>query len=138
MWSYTAEESAWLSDKARVRAAPTASEITPEMVAYYVAKGRTLRARYLRRLARRLSAAVKDWTTGRRKAAGSDEPATRLIHELRTPLTSIRSFSEILRDHPNLPDIQRARYLDIILSESQRLELVISSHEAAAAPQALR
>ncbi len=138
MWSYTVEESVWLSGTARVRPAPTPHEITPEVVAYYIAKGRALRARTLRRMARRLATVVAGWASGRPKLSTSDAPATQFIHELKTPLTSIRSFSEILRDHPELPDVQRTRYLDIILSESSRLERVISCQEARAAPQAAR
>ena len=47
-------------------------------------------------------------------------------HELKTPLTSIRSLSEILRDNPMLPPKMREQYLKIILSESHRLESVVS------------
>jgi len=55
---------------------------------------------------------------------------SRLIHDLRSPLTSIRSFSEILRQHPELSNRQRARYLDIILSEGRRLERAIEAFES--------
>jgi Na+/proline symporter/signal transduction histidine kinase len=47
-------------------------------------------------------------------------------HELRTPLTSIRAFSEILREHPQLPDAKRNAYLDIIIKESERLTRLIN------------
>jgi signal transduction histidine kinase len=47
-------------------------------------------------------------------------------HELRTPLTSIRAFSEILRDHPQLADAKRNSYLDIIIKESERLTRLIN------------
>lgn len=42
-------------------------------------------------------------------------------HELKTPLTSIRSLSEILRDHPELSEEQRQRFLEVVLRESERL-----------------
>jgi hypothetical protein len=42
-------------------------------------------------------------------------------YELRTLLTSIRSFSEILRDNPDLDLAQRQRFLGIIITDSQRL-----------------
>jgi len=47
-------------------------------------------------------------------------------HELRTPLTSIRAFSEILRDHPQLAEAKRNSYLDIIVKESERLTRLIN------------
>lgn len=46
-------------------------------------------------------------------------------HALRTPLTSIRSFSEILRDNPDLPRVTRERFLGIVIAESERLDLAI-------------
>jgi Na+/proline symporter/signal transduction histidine kinase len=49
-----------------------------------------------------------------------------ISHELRTPLTSIRAFSEILRDHPQLSDAKRNHYLDIIVKESERLTRLIN------------
>ena len=48
-----------------------------------------------------------------------------LEHELRTPLASILSISEILRDHPELNEDERRRFLDAMHEESGRLaELV--------------
>ncbi len=48
-----------------------------------------------------------------------------LEHELRTPLASILSISEILRDHPELGEDERRRFLDAMHEESGRLaELV--------------
>jgi signal transduction histidine kinase len=44
-----------------------------------------------------------------------------LEHELRTPLASVRSLSEIIRDHPDLTEDQRRRFLDGILRENERL-----------------
>ncbi len=46
-------------------------------------------------------------------------------HELRTPLTSIRSFSEIIHDDPELPPEQRTEFLGIIVKESERLTRLI-------------
>jgi signal transduction histidine kinase len=42
-------------------------------------------------------------------------------HELKTPLASLRSLSEIVRDHPDLGDEHRRRFLDAIVTESERL-----------------
>jgi signal transduction histidine kinase len=45
---------------------------------------------------------------------------------LRTPLTSIRAFSEILYDNPDLPVARRSHFLEIILKESERLTRLIN------------
>lgn len=57
-------------------------------------------------------------------------------HEFRTLLTSIRSFSEILHDNPDLDPQQRQRFLAIILDESQRLLAVVDRVLAAGPPAA--
>jgi signal transduction histidine kinase len=54
-----------------------------------------------------------------------DEFMSSVTHELRTPLTSIRAFSEILRDDPRAPVAERARFLAIIVKESERLTRLI-------------
>ena len=54
-----------------------------------------------------------------------DDFLSTVSHELRTPLTSIRSFSEILVDNPDLSRDQMHRFLAIIASESQRLTRLI-------------
>lgn len=55
-----------------------------------------------------------------------DEFMSTVSHELRTPLTSIRSFSEILQDDTEMPAEQRGAFLDIIVSESERLTRLIN------------
>jgi signal transduction histidine kinase len=45
-----------------------------------------------------------------------------LEHELRTPVASLRSLAEILRDHPELSEAERNRFLDAMLAEARRLE----------------
>ncbi len=50
-----------------------------------------------------------------------DDFLSRVSHELRTPMTSIRSFSEILVDQPDLETEQASRFLTIIQQESMRL-----------------
>jgi Na+/proline symporter/nitrogen-specific signal transduction histidine kinase len=55
-----------------------------------------------------------------------DEFITTVTHELRTPLTSIRSFSEILHDNPELDAAQRREFLAIIIKESERLTRLIN------------
>jgi len=55
-----------------------------------------------------------------------DEFVATVSHELRTPLTSIRSFSEILLDNPDLGIVQRQKYLQIVVKESERLTRLIN------------
>jgi Na+/proline symporter/signal transduction histidine kinase len=55
-----------------------------------------------------------------------DDFISTVTHELRTPLTSIRAFSEILNDNPQLDDAQRAKFLGIIIKESERLTRLIN------------
>lgn len=50
-----------------------------------------------------------------------------VTHELRTPLTSIRAFSEILVDNPDLELAQRQEFLSIITTESERLTRLINN-----------
>ena len=55
-----------------------------------------------------------------------DDFISTVTHELRTPLTSIRAFSEILNDNPELPTEQRAKFLGVIIKESERLTRLIN------------
>lgn len=55
-----------------------------------------------------------------------DDFVATVNHELRTPLASIRAFSEILRDHPDLPDEERREFLRIVVTESERLTRLIN------------
>jgi Na+/proline symporter/signal transduction histidine kinase len=55
-----------------------------------------------------------------------DDFVSTVTHELRTPLTSIRSFSEILRDNPDLDPAQRQEFLRIVVEESERLTRLIN------------
>jgi Na+/proline symporter/nitrogen-specific signal transduction histidine kinase len=55
-----------------------------------------------------------------------DDFMATVSHEIRTPLTSIRSFSEILRDNPELDGEQRREFISIIVHESERLSRLIN------------
>lgn len=55
-----------------------------------------------------------------------DDFVSHVSHELRTPLTSIRSFSEILHDHPQLDAATRSQYLAVIIQEAERLTRLIN------------
>jgi signal transduction histidine kinase len=54
-----------------------------------------------------------------------DDFLSTVSHELRTPLTSIRSFSEILFDNPDLGVGDRRKFLAVIVKESERLIQVL-------------
>ena len=55
-----------------------------------------------------------------------DEFVSTVSHELRTPLTSIRAFSEILLNNPDMELAQRSEFLSIIVKESERLTRLIN------------
>lgn len=55
-----------------------------------------------------------------------DEFVSTVSHELRTPLTSIRSFSEILFNTPDISIDERQKFLQIIVKESERLTRLIN------------
>ncbi|WP_127597174.1 sensor histidine kinase [Nitratireductor alexandrii] len=50
-----------------------------------------------------------------------DEFLSQVSHEVRTPMTSIRAFSDILLQTPDMPAAQKQRYLRVIQEESLRL-----------------
>ncbi len=54
-----------------------------------------------------------------------DEFLATVSHELRTPLTSIRSFAEILHDHPDLPEEERRHFVAVIAEEAERLSRLV-------------
>jgi len=53
--------------------------------------------------------------------AQKDDFLSQVSHEVRTPMSSIRSFSEILLDDPNLDRDQTRKFLEIIHGETLRL-----------------
>ncbi len=55
-----------------------------------------------------------------------DDFISTVTHELRTPLTSIRAFSEILHDNPDLDAGERQRFLGLVIKESERLTRLIN------------
>jgi Na+/proline symporter/nitrogen-specific signal transduction histidine kinase len=55
-----------------------------------------------------------------------DDFISTVTHELRTPLTSIRAFSEILHDNPDIDAVERHRFLGLIIKESERLTRLIN------------
>ena len=55
-----------------------------------------------------------------------DDFVSTVTHELRTPLTSIRAFTEILLDDPDVDAEQRKKFLGIITKEAERLTRLIN------------
>lgn len=55
-----------------------------------------------------------------------DDFMSSVSHELRTPLTSIRAFSEMLLDDPEIDLNDRTRFLAIIVSETERLTRLVN------------
>jgi len=49
-----------------------------------------------------------------------------VTHELRTPITSIRALSKIMAETPDLPLEKREEFLNIVVSESERLSRLIN------------
>jgi len=55
-----------------------------------------------------------------------DDFMSSVTHELRTPLTSIRALAELLRDDPKIELAQRRKFIDIIVSETERLSRLVN------------
>ncbi len=55
-----------------------------------------------------------------------DDFMSSVTHELRTPLTSIRALAELLRDDPKIDLAQRRKFIEIIVSETERLSRLVN------------
>ena len=55
-----------------------------------------------------------------------DDFMSSVTHELRTPLTSIRALAELLRDDPKIALAQRCQFIEIIVSETERLSRLVN------------
>ena len=55
-----------------------------------------------------------------------DDFVSTVTHELRTPLTSIRAFTQILYENPDVDLEQRVKFLGIITRETERLTRLIN------------
>ncbi len=55
-----------------------------------------------------------------------DDFVSTITHELRTPLTSIRAFTQILLENPDVEPEQRSKFLGIITKETERLTRLIN------------
>ena len=55
-----------------------------------------------------------------------DDFMSSVTHELRTPLTSIRAFSELMRDEPEMDTAQRQQFLGLVVAETERLSRLVN------------
>jgi Na+/proline symporter/nitrogen-specific signal transduction histidine kinase len=87
-------------------------------------------SRQLEQKSRELETATSELLSANRRLQEldrmKDDFISTVTHELRTPLTSIRAFSEILNDNPQLDAAQREKFLGIIIKESERLTRLIN------------
>jgi signal transduction histidine kinase len=87
-------------------------------------------SRELERKSRQLEAATAELRAANERLREldrlKDDFVSTVTHELRTPLTSIRAFSEILLDNPDLAVADRQRYLEIVAAETARLTRLIN------------
>jgi len=87
-------------------------------------------SKQLEQKSRELEAATRDLTAANARLKEldrlKDDFVSTVTHELRTPLTSIRAFSEILNDNPDITDADRNKFLGIIVKESERLTRLIN------------
>ena len=87
-------------------------------------------SRELEQKSRELQAATRELKTANEQLKEidrvKDDFMSSVTHELRTPLASIRAFSEILYDDPEVELTQRRRFLGIIVSETKRLSRLVN------------
>jgi signal transduction histidine kinase len=84
----------------------------------------------LQQKSRELEAATAELRAANRRLTEldrlKDDFVSTVTHELRTPLTSIRAFTEILLDDPEVDAAQRRKFLGIITKEAERLTRLIN------------
>lgn len=87
-------------------------------------------SRQLEQKSRELEAATRELSSANERLKEldrlKDDFMSSVTHELRTPLTSIRAFSEMLLDDPEIGIEERTRFLGIIVSESERLTRLVN------------
>lgn len=144
MWSYTDEESSWLSGREEKPAAvPPVRQISPEEIERALVRAHRIRAAYFARCLNKFGAWLKSVTLfpAQPASAATVSPdntpsdttdvfeAASTSHALRTPISVIRSYAEILRDHPEASRPMRERYLGIVVAECKRLENAVLNLE---------
>jgi Na+/proline symporter/nitrogen-specific signal transduction histidine kinase len=103
-------------------------EETSQLVAY--SRQLELRSRQLEAKSAELEAATRELRRANERLQEvdrlKDDFLSTVTHELRTPLTSIRAFSEILHQNPDLETAQRGEFVGIVLKETERLTRLIN------------
>ena len=130
MWPYNDEELAYLNRPTAQIDISAANRSSQELVDFYIARARRMRAEFISRGTCRIFAGLRRWLIGTPAQPNPQgvaaEDFIRLVTDrLRTPLTSIRASSEVLRYNPDLPLEQRNRFLDSMLEENAHLERLI-------------
>ena len=70
-------------------------------------------------------AVMHDVTAQRKNEEMRKEFVANVSHELRTPLTNVRSYAETLRDMEDIPRETENGFLDIIISETDRMTRIV-------------
>ena len=70
-------------------------------------------------------AVLHDVTAQRKNEEMRKEFVANVSHELRTPLTNVRSYAETLRDSEDIPRDMENSFLDIIISETDRMTHIV-------------
>ena len=70
-------------------------------------------------------AVLHDITAQRKNEDMRKEFVANVSHELRTPLTNVRSYAETLRDNEDIPRDTENGFLDIIISETDRMTRIV-------------
>jgi len=104
------------------------ADITPEMLRVHIERAERMRAEMMSEVLRGLGRALvrpvrRLWRQAPASEAAEADGCSRLEGDLKTPITSIRAAAEILRDHADVPVAERARFLEVIIEDSRRLEL---------------
>lgn len=85
---------------------------------------------YMRRVGRHVDNTIEDY---RQQVRAAEEEKMRIkhdltqntAHELKTPLASINGYLETLATHPDLPPVQRQRFLDKCMNQAQRMTALL-------------
>ena len=70
-------------------------------------------------------AVMHDVTAQRKNEEMRKEFVANVSHELRTPLTNVRSYAETLRDGDDIPRDMENSFLDVIISETDRMTRIV-------------
>ena len=74
-----------------------------------------------------MSGAPTDWP------GDPQERLVKLAHDLRSPLVVVKGFVELLATRPDLPEEQRAEFLDRVLTGARELEEILDAERASRA-----